>query len=264
MVSVRDIALVGGLGVLVFLVTRAGRDLFGVLKDIELPSIGDITFPEITFPEIKFPSLFPEANADSIRDDSFQGFDPNEPRIISPCKCGGIIEQINGKFVQKCLPCQLEDLPPSTLDPNRPLDLTDFAQKAASMTKAASPKVMIDAKESGVTSEIEGQQFGGGGPSFIGGNVAQTPIENLTLNQIIERFGVTASQAADIRARARDDFGDFDFGTNTGSGIGSVSKEGELASILPQPSGNVSDPRFEGLSLAEIAQRLTGGNISNF
>lgn len=74
-------------------------------------------------------------------------------------------------------------------------------------------------------------------------------------------FNVTASQAANIKAIAADDFGDFDFGTNTGLGIGSV-----LSSIpgLSGLGGNVSDPQFQGLSAQEIADFLTGGNISNF
>jgi len=105
------------------------------------------------------------------------------------------------------------------------------------------------------------QQFGGGGPSFIGGQVFQTPIQNLSLSQIIDRFGVTASQAANIRAIAADDFGDFDFGTNTGGGIGSIIPS--ISSLLPS-GGAVSDPLFSGLSAEEIALRLTGGNISNF
>ena len=111
-----------------------------------------------------------------------------------------------------------------------------------------------------VQSEIEDQQFLGGGPSFIGGVVRETPIQFLSLNQIIERFGVTASQAANIRATAQNNFGDFDFGTNTGSGIGSVIENiPELQNV-----GSVSDPRFEGMTAQEIALRLTGGNINNF
>lgn len=109
------------------------------------------------------------------------------------------------------------------------------------------------------------QQFFGGGPSFVGGSVTETPIANLTLNQIIEKFGVGATEAADILARARDDFGNFDFDGNTGSGIGSVFEENpNLQSILPADTPNVSDSQFEGLSAEQIFQQLVGGNISNF
>jgi len=103
--------------------------------------------------------------------------------------------------------------------------------------------------------------FVGGGPSFIGGSIFETPLANLTLSQIIDKFMVTASQAANIKAIAQDDFGDFDFGTNTGLGLGSVV--GSLPG-LSGLGGNVSDPQFQGLTAQEIANILTGGNISNF
>jgi len=105
------------------------------------------------------------------------------------------------------------------------------------------------------------QQFEGGGISFSGGTIFETPIANLSLSQIIDKFNVTASQAANIKAIAGDDFGDFDFGTNTGSGIGSVF--GTIAA-LPFQQINVSNQQFAGLSAEQIALQLTGGNISNF
>jgi len=99
------------------------------------------------------------------------------------------------------------------------------------------------------------QQFTGGGIGFIGGSIFETPIANLTLSQIIDMFNVTASQASNILAIAKDDFGDFDFGTNIGG-------------ILPGLPGiqgtNVSDPQFQGLTAEQIALFLTGGNIQNF
>jgi len=106
-----------------------------------------------------------------------------------------------------------------------------------------------------VQTDIEGNQFSGGGVSFIGGSVTETPIRFLSLGQIIDRFGVSASRAADIRAQALNDFGDFDFGTNTFNDQGIP----ELQNI-----GSVSDQQFQGLTAEQIALRLTGGNISNF
>jgi len=100
------------------------------------------------------------------------------------------------------------------------------------------------------------QQFTGGGIGFIGGSIFETPIANLSLSQIIDMFNVTASQASNILAIAKDDFGDFDFGTNTG-GLSLLN--------LPGLSGsNVSDPQFQGLTPQQIALFLTGGNIQNF
>jgi len=111
-----------------------------------------------------------------------------------------------------------------------------------------------------VPSPFQDQTFQGGGLSFIGGQIFETPIANLSLSQIIDQFNVTASQAANIQAIAQDDFGDFDFGTNTGGGIGSIIPS--ISSLLP--SLNVSSSQFEGLSAQQIALQLTGGNISNF
>jgi len=102
--------------------------------------------------------------------------------------------------------------------------------------------------------------------SFQGGQILPVgtgqDIGLLSLSEIIDKFGVTASQAANIKAIAQDDFGDFDFGTNTGGGIGSVLPS--ISSILPTSDPNVSSSEFEGLSAQEIANILTGGNISNF
>jgi len=99
------------------------------------------------------------------------------------------------------------------------------------------------------------------GSNVPGGFIFETPIANLSLSQIIDKFMVTASQAANILAIAKDDFGDFDFGTNTGGGIGSILQNIPALSGL---GGNVSDNQFQGLSAQEIANLLTGGNIQNF
>lgn len=284
MVSTKDIALVGGLGILVFLVTRAGRDLAGALGNINLPSIGDISFPEIKFPEINIPNPFqPQITENDILEQS--GATPEQAEIAKAIDANlnqgipipqNIQEQIDFDFQNdpnrdpsKFQPTfgrgftGLEEdrpLPPSTLPVERPLNLSQFANEQ--------PRTIEDFRNQNdslvVQSEINDQQFQGGGISFDGGVVRETPIENLSLGQIIDRFDVGATEAADIRARASNDFGNFDFGTNTGSGIGSVVTEDEaLRSILPN-NGAVSNPEFEGLSAQEIAQRLTGGVISNF
>jgi len=129
------------------------------------------------------------------------------------------------------------------------------------------PSEKVTETESEISNIVSGGNdlpagFEGGGPSFIGGSIFQTPIQNLSLSQIIDLFNVTASQAANIKAIAGDLFpADFDFGTNQGLGIGSILNQiQELAGL----GGNVSDPAFEGFSLEEIANKLTGGNISNF
>jgi len=153
-----------------------------------------------------------------------------------------------------------------------PVDITETpaGQGRASNRGRTIPDLILDMnnlprENQNVQSQLRtGQQFFGGGPSFIGGAINETPIENLSLGQIIDRFGVTASKARDIQARARNDFGDFNFGTNTGSGIGSVFANSEINSVIANLGGNVSNPNFGGLSAQEIALRLTGGNVSNF
>jgi len=137
----------------------------------------------------------------------------------------------------------------------------DFIEAGPSNILNRSGLIEDQKTETEIQSPFGGQQFFGGGPSFQGGQILETPIANLSLSQIIDRFGVTASQASDIRARASGDFGDFDFGTNTGGGIGSIFPT--ISSLLPN-LGAVSDDQFAGLSASEIALRLTGGNISNF
>jgi len=112
--------------------------------------------------------------------------------------------------------------------------------------------------------DLPGQNFQGGGVGFIGGQITETPIANLSLSQIIDRFQVSASQAANILGIARNDFGNFDFGVNTGSGIGSVFQDPSLSNLLGTNLSNVSNNQFQGLSNTQIALQLTGGNIQNF
>lgn len=98
--------------------------------------------------------------------------------------------------------------------------------------------------------------FIGGGPSFEGGTIFETPIENLSLNQIIERFGVSASEAASIRAEA--------IGFTPEEEAFLTQGEIDIGGFVAGGPPAVSDPAFEGLSAEEIVLRLTGGNISNF
>jgi len=172
-----------------------------------------------------------------------------DPNDISNCECGGVIESQHGITFAVCNECQAQTQPIQDILPNQPASISDFVNRFV---------LPIPIQENfNVQSDIEGNVFRGGGQSFIGGSVTEIPVDRLSLGGIIDRFNVTASQAADIRARARDDFGGFDFGTNTGSGIGS---------LFPRDLnvGNVSDDSFQGLTAQEIAQRLTGGVISNF
>jgi len=203
--------------------------------------------------------------------------------LLSPdernkCQCGSsIIQDFQGDVTEFCKTCQgggmlitggfdKDALPSQDTSLNIPKDsgfiggigggLLDFLGLTPA-EKFVQDKIQSDELPAG---------FSGGGSSFIGGQILPfgtgQDISKLSLSEIIDRFGVTASQAANIKAIAADDFGDFDFGTNTGLGIGSVVPD--IISVIGSSGSNVSDSSFQGLTAQEIANILTGGNISNF
>lgn len=99
--------------------------------------------------------------------------------------------------------------------------------------------------------------FIGGGPSFEGGTIFETPIEFLSLNQIIEMgLAETASEAASLQAEA--------IGFTPEEEAFLAQGEADVGGFVAGGPAVVSDPVFEGLTAEEIALRLTGGNISNF
>jgi len=60
--------------------------------------------------------------------------------------------------------------------------------------------------------------FIGGGLSFIGGTINEIPLCNLSIGDIAEKFGISASAAANKKFIECEE-SNFDFGTNTGSGF---------------------------------------------
>jgi len=276
MAKVSDLALVGGIGLIAFLVLKGGKDLFNALptlggglgeagegildfggkagegiKDFFGGGIGDsgpITLPSFDLP--KLPDLFGGGEPETIP----RGDNPLPSGFFGPPASGQPIEVpefIGPEGNPVITPFGLDDFvnrfnPPTIFGPPRP---EGFGEPVIQDTSIPSP--------------FDNQTFQGGGPSFEGGQINEIPIANMSLNDIIERFGVGATEAADIRARARNDFGDFDFGSNTGSGIGSVTENPEIATRLPN-EGAVSNPEFEGKTAEQIARELTGGNINNF
>jgi len=100
------------------------------------------------------------------------------------------------------------------------------------------------------------QQFTGGGISFTGGSIFETPIQNLSLSQIIDKFMVTASQAANLKAIATG------FSPEEEEFLKGSQDIGGFFTGFNPPA--VSDPQFAGLTPEQIALQLTGGNISNF
>jgi len=263
--------------------------------NIQLPSIEfpDIEFPDFKFPDFKFPDIFNFFNQEpkDISEEEFElngapgmfgegtTFDPGTgiiegdtpPTVDLGLEPGGLDPLGEISFnrlksgVFNTLTQTIGLTPGAAFAQLRDIDFDMGAGFAAldqvlqsfnePLPQQAPPLEAI----SGFDDQFIGAFSESGG--FVGGGIFQTPIQNLSLSQIIDMFNVTASQAANIKAIAADDFGDFDFGTNTGLGIGSV-----LSSIpgLSGLGGNVSDPQFQGLSAQEIADFLTGGNISNF
>jgi len=208
----------------------------------------DFKFPEITFPEFNFtlPDFFPPTAADVGTD-------------IDKALAGGATAEDIADIIG-IDPTDPNQDPTKFLPPDLPPKEPTVIFRDAEIFAKDFPETFKELPVSDFKPLPSG--FEGGGVSFEGGAIFETPIANLSLSQIIDKFMVTASQAADIRGRARDDFGDFDFGTNTGGGIGSIFQDLELTSQLP--ASNVSDPVFSGLSAEEIVNRLTGGNIQNF
>jgi len=257
--------------------------------------IGNITLPEIKFPDIKFPEFpkFPEINFPDFTG-VFEGFQESQSNFFeqftnlftggggleqpqkmvedtglidfSKCKCGAtIIQDAFGNVFSECKICKgAPDVLPNPALDLEPSDAELFAKDFPETFVPTTQEFQLTPAQQFVLDKAQPlpEGFGSGGLSFIGGSINPTPIANLSLSQIIDMFDVTASQAANILAIAKDDFGDFDFGTNTGGGIGSVIPS--INEFIGGSDVNVSSSQFEGLSAQEIANILTGGNIQNF
>jgi len=99
--------------------------------------------------------------------------------------------------------------------------------------------------------------FMGGGISFEGGTIFETPVENLSLSQIIDMgLASSASEAANLKAIAEG----FTAEETAFLNQGSQDVGGFVSGGPPQ----TSDPQFQGLTPEQIFLQLVGGNISNF
>jgi len=211
------------------------------LTNLEFPSI---ELPTINFPQITFPD-FPQITFPDFPDFSFlEGFfgitppplpTPPPPGvtesplgpITTPEGCTvdsqGIIRcptpptfDVCNEFPELCAAPLPGD--PAFIGPTRPFTLAQFAGQTEQQIEETFVETMDQLQLPG--------GFVGAGPSFEGGTIFETPIANLSLSQIIDRFMVSASKAADILARAGggspegvEQFESFDFGTSTGSGL---------------------------------------------
>ena len=186
-----------------------------------------------------------EQNPPIILDDQ-----SNVPKELD-CECGTVINQdINGIVTTFCSPCPSPMVDPFFVPPEE----ANLFPPAPAL--ADNRRVDINQENFNVQTDIEGNQFRGGGVSFIGGTVRETPITaQSTLGFIIDRLGVSASRAASIRAGLLGFSPEEELFLNQGQ---EISPLGDLAN-QPQTSGG-----FSGLTPQEIALRLTGGIISNF
>jgi len=199
------------------------ENLQGNLTGIQDIVSGDI-FKDFKLPSIDLSFLFPKAPLTEAEQFDFSGL----PGGVSPKPTG-------------------QPAPPFS-------DAAIFAQDFPETFVPITPP-----QDFNVQTTIPDQQFFGGGISFEGGSVTQTPIENLSLSQIIDKFMVTASQAADIKAQAIGFTPEEQTFLNQGQ-IGSAPQGIDV----PDFGGITGDPQFLGLTPEQIALNLTGGNISNF
>jgi len=245
--------------------------------DIQLPTFNfpEITFPTFDFPEINFPDIsnifegpseFFEGAGEQATDffanlqNQFNAFiggvetmGPEEPPLIvedtglienpaETCPCGStIIQDIQGNVNQQCIACQQAE--------TQEIDIFAPVTNGAPSPEPSPPIDFGVTIAPGLVGETEG--FLGGGPSFIGGTIFETPD---TLSSIIDRLKVTASQAANILAIQEG------FTPEEQSFLGQGQELSPLGDIGPQ----VSDSTFQGLTPEQIFARLVGGNISNF
>jgi len=256
------VVILAGLAILLLFFQKDIREAFGSFGEsfgkIELP---DITLPEITFPEIKFPD-FPDFKFPDITN-IFGGGQDVGTDVDKLLAAGGTPQDVEALLTEeerlldpnrdptKFLPPDLPTRQPiGEIFPDQPVSISDFINRFTKPTE----------QDFGVTVSPalldETQGFIGGGISFEGGTIFETPIENLSLSQIINKFMVTASQAANIKAQA------IGFTPEEQAFLNQGQEISPLGDIASQPA--VSGPQFAGLTPEQIALRLTGGNISNF
>jgi len=271
------IALVlGGLFIFRDRISGAFGSLGGALGDI------NITLPEIKLPEISLPDL-PEVNLPDFSG-LFAGLQEQQTNFFSQftnfftgggipqpqkmvedtgllpdpliCECGSsIVQDAFGNVNQTCKQCAPSGTPAVQFK-DAAIFAKDFPEE---FIEQLTPAQQFSLEKQGISSFLlsnQTQQFTGGGVSFIGGSIFETPIENLSLSQIIDKFMVTASQAANIKAIAQG------FTPEEEAFLQGSQDVGGFFTGFNPPA--VSDPQFQGLTPQQIALLLTGGNISNF
>jgi len=227
------------------------------IADFELPGISlpDITFPsfDFDFPEITFPDFnidfgdplgdiskgfemfageqqsnfdnFVKQVTDFFNIGGSQDLDlpPDVPNTgllsqedILNCQCGtSIVQDSMGDVQQLCLPCDDEII---VVPPSGGIGVSDSIETFITPGEKQIEDSFQGIMEK-VISSIPGMQaFIGGGPSFIGGAINPIPLCNKSIGEIAEEFGISASAASNKKFIECEE-SNFDFGTNTGSGL---------------------------------------------
>jgi len=144
-------------------------------------------------------------------------------------------------------------------------NISNTVPKTLKNTKSSIPVITNNNTTKKVQTGLDTEQvFVGGGESFISGTIRETPIENLSLNQITKKLGVSASKAASLRAEARGETKGFDFGTNTGTGqkISTTNKGGESVSTVNNRVRVSDDAKRREIERA--TKIFDAGSIRNF
>jgi len=178
--------------------------------DVPPPPPGPIDDPDFPLGDVETPEGCVRLEDGSLSCPSPPTFDvcTTFPELCEPCgpgetRIGGI--------------CQPVEVPEpgdpgfiGPVQPPEPFSLDDFLGITPPIEEPFEPPVELP------------PGFVGEGPSFEGGTIFETTDQSCTtLSCVIDRNpGFTASQAADRLAEILGTFGDFDFGTSTGSGFG--------------------------------------------
>ena len=262
MVKARDIAIVAGLIALGGGIFFGGRALSKSISDFkfpELPSfpdikfpdinLPDITLPEINFPEFKFPDIFGGGSGvTQVTTPAPPDFVPLTPeeqeKLPGPCS---IVQDEFGNVTRICAGDESPTINPQQFAPGE----TNVPGPPASN------QILQQVIQQEVGTSIPGQEFFGGGPSFIGGFVGETPIANLSLSQIIDKFNVPANIADDIR-RAAQGFPSLQTGF-VPEGFVPGLPQNILRDFGINLGTNISDPRFSGFTSEQIRDALISG-----
>jgi len=250
--------------------------------DFSFPDISfpDITFPEFKFPEFTFPDLFGQGDITPPEQD------PAGMPDLSLGLAGGVQERradlerglLEKELAAADIPLRdiqddIEGLTPAQRFAfiERGVIPTGFEVQGGILQKimeqvsqgiaVLNPNRFQDPIKSFLDDPL--QKFEGGGVSFQSGSIFETPLANLTLNQIIEKLGVTASQASSLRREAQG-FPSTETGFTPPSFFNQFSQGLPEGIEAPDFGGFTGDTQFQGLTPQEIVLRLLGGNIQNF